>query len=318
MSLESTSTIKSKLAAGLGPKAPRYWSLLKAFLSAAISRTEFDEQIRECVDTPQLVQMHNALIISIFDPSAHLAVRSAPQDAPKGPPRKRRRLLPYQGPDPNEPTSLRSNRLKGWTVGIGRRERERVRNFQPMALSAERKPRLDKDEIACERGVQLLPERGDPPGSRPALHLASSARGFTLQHITDRINLISAQNNLNAPSKNIASLLTLAFEAKIKQIITQAIAVNSASHAITSIHPSAPHSSGNVLSLSAFDTLFTIAPAVLPNKSAAAMRLALGDNEPHDDEVLTDERREPQDPAWQILALLRERSTVDQALHTWG
>ena len=54
MSLESTTTIKAKLAAGLGPKAPRYWSLLQSFLSATISRTEFDEQIRECVDTSPL------------------------------------------------------------------------------------------------------------------------------------------------------------------------------------------------------------------------------------------------------------------------
>lgn len=54
MSLESTTTIKSKLAAALGPKAPRYWSLLQSFLAATISRTEFDEHIRECVDTSPL------------------------------------------------------------------------------------------------------------------------------------------------------------------------------------------------------------------------------------------------------------------------
>jgi hypothetical protein len=54
MSLESTTTVKSKLALALGPKAPGYWSLLQSFLSAAISRTEFDEQIRECVDTSAL------------------------------------------------------------------------------------------------------------------------------------------------------------------------------------------------------------------------------------------------------------------------
>ncbi|TFY78814.1 hypothetical protein EWM64_g5197 [Hericium alpestre] len=338
MSLESTATIKSKLALGLGQKSPQYWSLLQSFLSATISRAEFDEQIRECLDTQQLgtnrvllpiaaavltaalVQLHNALIISIFDPSAHLAVRSPPPDDAKAPPRKRRRLLPYQGPDPNEPTSLRSNRLKKWTVGVGRRERERIKHLQPMALSADRQPRPDVDEIASERGVQLLPERGDPPGSRPALHLASSARGFTLQHISDRINLISAQHNLSAPSKNVASLLTLAIEAKLKQVITQALALTTSSHAITSIHPSTPHSSGNVLSPSAFDTLFTVSPAVLPNKSAAATRLTtLGDNEPRGtDDVVDDEQREPQDPSWQLLALLRERSTVDQALETWA
>jgi hypothetical protein len=68
--------------------------------------------------------------------------------------------LPYQGPDPNEPITLRSARLKRWAVGIGRRERDRIRNVKPAALSAKRKPRPAVDEIANERGVQLLHERG--------------------------------------------------------------------------------------------------------------------------------------------------------------
>ena len=50
------------------------------------------------------------------------------------------------------------------------------------------------------------------PGSRPAIHLTSSERGFTLQHITDRLNLICAQHNLGSPSKSVASLMSLAFE----------------------------------------------------------------------------------------------------------
>lgn len=48
------------------------------------------------------------------------------------------------------------------------------------------------------------------------------------------------------------------------------------------------------------------------------MRLALGDNDPRDDEVLTSDRREPSEPSWQLLALLRERSAVDQSLQSWG
>ncbi|KAH9072111.1 transcriptional regulator of RNA polII, SAGA, subunit-domain-containing protein [Lactarius deliciosus] len=313
MSLESTTTIKAKLAAGLGPKAPRYWSLLQSFLAATISRTEFDEQIRECVDTSPLVQLHNALIISIFDPSTHLvAALTPPPDPPKGPPRKRRRLLPYQGPDPDEPLTLRSTRLKRWVVGIGRRERDRIRNIKPVALSAKRSPRPEVDEIANERGVQLLPERGELPGSRPAIHLTSSERGFTLQHITDRLNLICAQHNLGPPSKSVASLMSLAFEAKLKSLIMQALAMTTASHSTSSIHPSAPHSSGHQLSASAFDTLFTISPSVLPNRSATATRLALGENESREDHIIANENREPSDPRWQMLALLRERSSVNE------
>jgi hypothetical protein len=56
--------------------------------------------------------------------------------------------------------TLRSSRLKRWVVGIGRRERDRIRNLKPVALTAKRKPRPEVDDIANERGVQLLPERG--------------------------------------------------------------------------------------------------------------------------------------------------------------
>ena len=43
---------------------------------------------------------------------------------------------------------------------MGRRERERVRGLESAALSSERRPRREKDEIAAERGVQLVLERG--------------------------------------------------------------------------------------------------------------------------------------------------------------
>lgn len=250
MALESTSTIKGKLTILLGDKASKYWAILQAFLSAQISRAEFDDQIRECVHSMQLgasdatleiirshsyttssiVQLHNALIISIFDPSQRPVSLTPPPEAPKGPARKRKRLLPYQGDDPDEPVSLKSARLKKWALGLGKRERERVRNMQPVALSTKYEPRPETDEIASERGVQLLKERGgkfhlphtlyfylslsylDPAGSRPSVHLASAARGFIAQHIIDRINLICAQHNLNTPTKNVSSLLIVAFE----------------------------------------------------------------------------------------------------------
>lgn len=178
------------------------------------------------------MQLHNALIVSIFDPSTHLvAALTPPPDVPKGPPRKRRRLLPYQGPDPDEPITLRSSRLKRWAVGIGRRERDRIRNLKPVPLTSKRVPRPEVDEIANERGVKLLTERGgecfvntpqtwslisstELAGSRPAIQLASSARGFILQHTTDRLNLICAQHNLNSPSRNVATLMSHACEVR--------------------------------------------------------------------------------------------------------
>ena len=45
-------------------------------------------------------------------------------------------------------------------VGIGRRERDRIRSLKPVALSVKRQARPEVDEIANERGVRLLHERG--------------------------------------------------------------------------------------------------------------------------------------------------------------
>jgi hypothetical protein len=101
-------------------------------------------------------------------------------------------------------------------------------------------------------------------------------------------------------------------QAKLKSLIMQALAMTTTSHSVSSIHPSAPHSSGHRLSASTFDTLFTISPSVLPNRSAAATRLTLGENDTREDQILANDDREPNDPRWQILALLRERSSVNE------
>ncbi|TCD69636.1 hypothetical protein EIP91_006861 [Steccherinum ochraceum] len=315
MSLSSTTTIKAQLTSILGPKAPQYFKTLQLYLSGEISRGEYDDAIKESLgrDNTSLIILHNSLIVSLFDTSAHLAPPTPPPDAPKPPPKKRRRLLPYQGEDDDE-TSLRSTRLKKWTVGLGRRERERIRGMETMALSTERGPRPERDEISAERGVQLLSERGEPPGSRLPLHLASVARAPTLQHISDRINLISAQHNLGAPSRQVSALMMLAFEAKLKQMITQVLSLTSSSHAITSIQAASKPSATYPLSASSFDTLFNISPSVLPNQSAAAMRLAYGENEVEDEYLMKD--REVKDQKWQMFALLGERSTVKEALKT--
>ena len=106
------------------------------------------------------MQLHNALLVSLLDTSAHLAPPTPPPDVPKPPSRKRRRTLPYQGPDPTEMTTLRSERLKKWTVGLGRHERERIRTLEAVALNEVERPRPHMDEISAERGIKLLPEKG--------------------------------------------------------------------------------------------------------------------------------------------------------------
>jgi hypothetical protein len=180
MSLSSTSAIKNQLNAALAQKAQGYFETLSQFVSGKISRTEFDESVRQALDAPNLgwcnhfskhrgtditlVQLHNSLIISLFDFTVHRRPPTPPPDVAKPPPRKRRRTLPYQGPDDRDDT-LRSSRLKRWTVSMGRRERDRIRTLQNNPTERPR-PRKETDEIACDRGVVLLNERG---GTRSSL-----------------------------------------------------------------------------------------------------------------------------------------------------
>ncbi|KAF9005912.1 transcriptional regulator of RNA polII, SAGA, subunit-domain-containing protein [Cyathus striatus] len=323
MSLSSTSTIKQQLTTALGPKASSYFQALNSFVTGKTSRAEFEDSAKELLTTTTLIQLHNALIISLFDATAVLKrpPTPPPPTLPKPPPRKRRRtLLPYQGPQTPEDAR--------WALSVGRRERERMHSFQASPAASD--VRNPMDEISSERGVVLLPEKGNPPGSRLPVNLHSVTRAPTMQHIADRINLICAQNNLGPPSRTVPSLMSLACEAKLKQLITRALTFTSTSHAITSITPSSTstniHSSTAihhqpsrppVLTPASFQNLFTLSPAELPNKSAAAMHLSLSGSSPEEDDteelaVLKD--REVRDQRWQIMALLGERSTVREGL----
>jgi len=178
MSLTSTSNIKSQLTIALGDKGALYFSIFQLYLKALISRQEFEDQVRECLDTPHLraffrwqshiftsicchtVQLHNSLVISLFDITSHLKPQPpAPPPPPKPAPRKRRRTLPYQSLDGSDQNTLRSARLKKWTLSIGRRERERVKTYEDGGPSIPRPLGGFQDEIAQERGVMLVPER---------------------------------------------------------------------------------------------------------------------------------------------------------------
>lgn len=67
-------------------------------------------------------------------------------------------MLPYQGDD-DDPGSLRSVRLKKWVVGMGKRERERMKELEGVrGAKPEIRPIKARDEIARERGVRLLSE----------------------------------------------------------------------------------------------------------------------------------------------------------------
>ena len=117
------------------------------------------------------VQLHNSFLISIISSSTRHAPPTPPPEASGSnkPPRKRRRTLPYQGPSngsddfvDGDDGSLRSERLKKWTIGVGRRERDRIKNIEAVAPPEKKKRRVDVNEIAQERGIPLVKDLGAP------------------------------------------------------------------------------------------------------------------------------------------------------------
>lgn len=170
------------------------------------------------------VQLHNSLIISVLGSSLHHAPPTPPPDAPGKPLRKRRRTV---GGDVDD--TSQSSRLKQWAVGVGKKERERIRALEMMSLMDQGIPRPELNEISCERGIQLVDEgRGqmpvpcsevhltvwclDPAGTYLPVHLASVSRAPTLQHMSERVALTSSQHGLGPPMKSVASLMMVACE----------------------------------------------------------------------------------------------------------
>ncbi|KIY52792.1 hypothetical protein FISHEDRAFT_63719 [Fistulina hepatica ATCC 64428] len=319
MSLSTTSNLKAQLVSSLGANASLYFDCLSDFVSGKISRTEFEDVVRVLLDTSALVQTHNALIISLFDATAYRRPPPTPPPEPvRPPPRKRRRILPYQGPETkDEDLTYHSTRLKKWVLSIGRQERERIRVIQSHPQLP--RPRPETDEMARERGVVLLPERGDPPGSRVAVPLAAVSGAPTAKDIAERINLICAQNNLGTPAANVATLMNIACELKLKQLITHALSITASSDAISSITTSSAPSNVcpaysriffKILTAASFRALFAIVPFSLPTRSAAATNLFSGPSEGHENEPESAilRAREVHDPRWQICGLLAERS----------
>lgn len=109
----------------------------------------------------------------------------------------------------------------------------------------------------------------------------------------------------------------IVLQIKLKQLITHALTLTSSSSttmsSISTTHSTTPP---KVLTSNDFETLFTMAPSDLPEKSAAAMRLAILGSEkgklddPWDHLPASLRDAEERDEEWQLHALLAERSGV--------
>jgi len=292
--MNTPDTIKNQLAVNLGSNGRLYWNTLSGFVAGKIGRSEFERAIREWINTPELVSLHNNMLLAMLAEASIPTPSNTMSSTAPQPPRKRRRLLPHQDPPP---------RLKNWVVGMGKQERERVRS----SAHAPPQPLWRDDEIGADRPVRLRPEGKNPAGTRVSLPLSTITRALpSYQNLTERITLIASQHQLTT-SKPVISLLAAAIEAYLKQLSMHALSLTSAAHPFTSISPSGPVTL-RPLSLQSFNTLLTLAPSDVPNPSAVAMKLHLSQGE----EDVLEEPGEGSldDPVGQLWSILGSRSGV--------
>ncbi|CAE6339839.1 unnamed protein product [Rhizoctonia solani] len=273
--------IKAQLVKLLGSKGRLYWNTLSEFIKAKISRSEFEERVTEWLNTPQLVSLHNSLLTAlIYSASASLSgdLGDGINGGPK--PRSRRRLLGHD-------KDGESSRLRRWAVDMGRQERERVRNIAAVASRTSGPVRNKRgetgvtpglrSEIRSERGVRLMKERGNPPGTHLAIPLCESTRTLpTQQNLFDRMSLIASQHDMTS-SKTAVALLMTSLDAHLKHLSGRALDLSGPSSSRGSVfNAQRADAVGSKVSGAAMEAVLTLAPFEVPGSSAST--LLLGDH----------------------------------------
>ncbi|CAE6428069.1 unnamed protein product [Rhizoctonia solani] len=273
--------IKAELVGLLGSKGRPYWNTLSEFIKAKISRSEFEERVTEWLNTPRLVSLHNSLLTAlIYSASASLNgdLGDGINGGPK--PRSRRRL-------PGHDKDGESSRLRRWAVDMGRQERERIRNIAgatPRASGPTRNKRGEaganpglRSEIRSERGVRLMKERGNPPGTHLAIPLCESTRTLpTQQNLFDRMSLIASQHDMTS-SKTAVALLMTSLDAHLKHLSGRALDLSGPSSSRGSVfNAQRADAVGRNVNGAAMGAVLTLAPFEVPGSSASA--LLLGDH----------------------------------------
>ncbi|KAG9087938.1 hypothetical protein FRC06_002301 [Ceratobasidium sp. 370] len=268
--------IKAELVGLLGSKGRPYWKVLSDFLKAKISRIEFEELVTEWINTTRLVNLHNSLLSALlYSASASLNPESSDHVNGGPKPRSRRRLLAHE-------KDVEVPRLRRWAVDIGRQERERIRStVGAAARGGGRGKRGDvaatpglRSEIRSERGVRLMKERGNPPGTHLAIPLCEATRMLpTQQNLFDRMSLIASQHDMTS-SKTAVALLMTSLDAHLKHLSGRALDLSTPSSSKGSLfNTQRADAVGSTVTGAAVEAVLTLAPFEVPGSSASTLQL---------------------------------------------
>lgn len=252
-----------------------------------MSRAEFEDHVTEKLDTPQLKQLHNTLLLEIIG----AACTTEPDTLTTHsiiPTNKRRRVHPYQG-NSDDGETFHSRRLKQWISGLPKAERLDIQKQGAYAEAHVKEERLLLEEVGQDRGYDVE-SRGRPvPGS---LALCTLTRALpTLPDLHERTRAVASEYNLGInpnTSRSFARLFNQALEDFLIKVITATLTTITRSDSqYESIQPPATveaqssflsaKNSGIKVTMSVMSLLTTIhiTPSILPFPSPAVLKVMM-------------------------------------------
>lgn len=257
-----------------------------------MSRAEFEDIMLEKLNTPQLKQLHNALLMEIIG----AACTSEPDTLTTNsiiPTNKRRRLHSYQG-NADDADTFHSGRLKYAIVSLPRAERSELLALSSYAEHHPHHPRDSKlllDEVRQDNGYQVGSQRRAVPN---VLALCSLTRTLpSLSDLHERIKSSANENGLQlnqATTRTFTRLFNQALEEfLVKVIMTTLTTITRSDSQYESIQlpGTAPAASSFLaaknqnekvtMSVMSLATTFYITPSLLSFPSPAVLRVMMQD-----------------------------------------
>ncbi|OCF43920.1 hypothetical protein I317_02190 [Kwoniella heveanensis CBS 569] len=168
-----THAIKQELHDELGEDGLPYWKALNGYLLGQIGRNELESMVRSWFKGEKVV-LHNKLLLSLLNnasapPASH--VPSNPLSA-----KKRKRVAPDDPEFDLDETLIEPKmRVQNWVMGMGGRERNRLR--RAVLGKAGEEVDLERERVPRDAGwSSFTPGSLIPPLALPSRHLPSSTQ----------------------------------------------------------------------------------------------------------------------------------------------
>ncbi|WRT67658.1 uncharacterized protein IL334_004630 [Kwoniella shivajii] len=212
-----THSIKQQLHDSLGEDGLPYWKALNGYLLGQIGRGELEAMVRSWLKGDKL-ELHNTLLLSLLNNASIPPTLYTPMTPASA---KKRKRVSYDNPefDIDDEQVEPKSRVQTWIMGMGGRERARVRRaiFGKATANGEEEE-VDDEIVGKKLGAwsTYSPSSLIPPIAIPSRHLPSSHQlSLRLSQYAQTHSLSLAQDT----SDEIGDFLAVGLDTHVEDIL---------------------------------------------------------------------------------------------------